>query len=179
MRILICVVLAVTMLSGCGQPKDFETMSDSYVQQELPQAREVLLQLPEDATKAVFGDGDTGTLYLCDSYCIAVQTIPSGNLDATLREVTGYGRDRVQLWERKEGEISRFVCVWVSAGEGGDIVFESGDVLTEGCDPVFAEGIMDEFQLKTLVRHMRGGQRKVLCHSSHLHNRQKVSTLPH
>ena len=120
MRILICVVLAVTMLSGCGQPRDFETMSDSYVQQELPQAHEVLLRLPEDATKAVFGDGDTGTLYLCDSYCIAVQTIPSGNLDATLREVTGYGRDRVQLWERKKGEISRFVCVWVSAGEGGD-----------------------------------------------------------
>ena len=120
MRILVCIVLVTALLSGCGQPVDFETMSDNFVQPELPQPKEVIVQLPEDATKAVLGNGITDTLYLCDGYTIAVQTLSAGNLDATLREVTGYGRDRVQLWERKEGENSRYVCVWVSAGEGGD-----------------------------------------------------------
>ena len=120
MRILVCIVLVVALLSGCGQPVDFETMSDNYLQQELPQPCKANFWLPEDATQTVLGNGVTDTLYLCDGYTVAVQTLPAGNLDATLREVTGYGRDRVQFWERKEGENSRFVCVWVSAGEGGD-----------------------------------------------------------
>jgi hypothetical protein len=120
MKKVFCVILALTLLTGCRQPKTFETMSDTYIQPDLPQAKEVVLLLPEDAAKAVLEAAGTGTLYLCDGYSVAVQTLPAGNLDATLREVTGYGREKVQLWEMKEGEISRYSCVWASAGEGGD-----------------------------------------------------------
>ena len=120
MKKLVFVVLALTLLSGCQQPKTFETMSDSYVQPEPPEAQKVILQLPEDAAKAVFEANRADTLYLCDDYSVAVQTLPAGNLDATLREVTGFGVEKVQLWEKQDGEVSRFVCVWVSAGEGGD-----------------------------------------------------------
>ena len=95
-------------------------MSDSYEQPEPPNPCQVTLELPEDAAKAVLEDAGVGTLYLCDGYTVALQTLSSGNLDATLREVTGYGAEKVQLWERKEGDISRYVCVWTSVGEGGD-----------------------------------------------------------
>lgn len=120
MKIILCTLLILTMLTGCQQPKTFETMSDSYVQPELPEARQVLLQLPEDAAQAVLEAPGTGTLYLCDSYSVAVQTLTAGDLDATLREVTGYGREQVQLWQRKDGEFTRISCVWAAAGEGGD-----------------------------------------------------------
>ncbi len=119
MKIFLCMVLAL-LLTGCTQPKDFETMSDSYIEPELPLAQRVDFQLPEDAAKAVLESAEAGTLYLCDNYSVAVQTLPAGNLDATLREVTGYGAEKVQLWEKKEGELSRLVCVWTAAGEGGD-----------------------------------------------------------
>lgn len=119
MKIFLCMVLAM-LLTGCAQPKDFETMSDAYMEPELPLAQRVDFQLPEDAAKAVLEAAGTGTLYLCDGYSVAVQTLPAGNLDATVREVTGYGRDKVQLWQQKEGEYSRYNCVWASAGEGGD-----------------------------------------------------------
>ena len=119
MKIFLCVILAV-LLTGCTQPKDFETMSDSYIEPERPLAQKVVFQLPEDAAKAVLESDGTGTLYLCDGYWVAVQTLPAGNLDATVREVTGYGADQVQLWQRKEGDIARYSCVWASAGEGGD-----------------------------------------------------------
>ena len=95
-------------------------MSDAYIEPELPLAKRVVFQLPEDAAKAVLESDETGTLYLCDGYWVAVQTLPAGNLDATVREVTGYGADQVQLWQRKEGDIARYSCVWASAGEGGD-----------------------------------------------------------
>ena len=120
MKVSLCVMLVLMLLTGCQQPKDFETMSDSYVEPEPPQPCQVMLELPEDAAKAVLEDASAGTLYLCDGYCVAVQTLPAGNLDATLREVTGYGAEKVQLWQKKEGDISRYVCVWASAGEGGD-----------------------------------------------------------
>lgn len=120
MKKVFCVVLALMLLSGCQQPKDLETLSDNYEQLDLPQPKEVFLHLPEDAAKAVLDAAGTGTLYLCDGYSVAVQTLPAGNLDATLRQVTGYGRERLQLWEVKEGEVSRYSCVWASAGEGGD-----------------------------------------------------------
>lgn len=120
MKIVLCIVLVLTMLSGCSEPKTFETMSDSYEQPEIPRAGEIFLQLPEDAAKEVLQAAGAGTLYLCDGYTVAVQTLPAGNLDATVREVTGYGRDKVQLWQQPEGELSRYTCVWASAGEGGD-----------------------------------------------------------
>lgn len=119
MKIFLCMVLAL-LLTGCTQPKDFETMSDAYIEPELPLAQRVDFQLPEDAAKAVLESAEAGTLYLCDNYSVAVQTLPAGNLDATLHEVTGYGAEKVQLWEKKEGELSRLVCVWTAAGEGGD-----------------------------------------------------------
>ena len=118
MKTFLCTLLAVILLTGCQQPKDFETMSDSFVEPEQPQAKEVVFQLPEDAAKAVLEN--SGTLYLCDGYSVALQTLTAGNLDATLREVTGYGSDKVQLWQRKEGDILRYECVWACAGEGGD-----------------------------------------------------------
>lgn len=120
MKIFLCMILALVLLTGCQQPKDFETMSDSFAQPDVPQPKEVFLNLPEDAAKAVLEDPGAGTLYLCDDYSVAVQTLPAGNLDATLREVTGYGREKIQLWEKKEGDNSRYVCVWTAAGEGGD-----------------------------------------------------------
>ena len=120
MKKVVCLIFAMALLAGSQQPKDLETLSDSILQPELPQSKEIFLQLPEDAAKAVLEAAGTGTLYLCDGYSVAVQTLPAGNLDATLREVTGYGREKIQLWEKKEGNISRFVCVWTAAGEGGD-----------------------------------------------------------
>lgn len=120
MKVFLWVMLILMLFTGCQQPKDFETMSDSYEQPELPQPCQVNMELPEDAAKAVLEDAGAGTLYLCDGYCVALQTLEAGNLDATLREVTGYGVEQVQLWDWKEGDISHYVCVWASAGEGGD-----------------------------------------------------------
>ena len=120
MKKVLSVVLVMILLAGCQQPKDLETLSDNFVQPDLPQPKEVFLNLPGDAAKAVLEASGTGTLYLCDGYSVALQTLPAGNLDATLREVTGYSRERVQLWETKEGDNARYVCVWTAAGEGGD-----------------------------------------------------------
>lgn len=117
--LLLCLL---PMLAGCSQPRDFETMSDQYIEPEMRPSAELVVALPADAARPTATGEDGSSLYLCDGYCIVVQTLPAGDLDGTLRQTTGYARDQLQLLERKEGEHRRYECVWTAAGEGEDQV---------------------------------------------------------
>ncbi len=109
-------------LAGCAQPKEFETMADSYEIPELPPAEEVSLLLPTEAAATVMETGDDATIYLCDGYTVAVQTFQGGDLNKTLLAVTGYGRDQLTVMSWQQGELTRHECVWTAAGENGDQV---------------------------------------------------------
>lgn len=122
MRKLVIFLLGVLFLTGCGDPKVFETMSDLYYVPEAASAAQTAVQLPDNAVIAVAGSKESGRIYLCDGYTVAVQTLSSGNLDTTLRAVTGYARQKLQLMKRQDGDLTRYECAWVSAGEGGDQV---------------------------------------------------------
>lgn len=117
----ICLPLLL-VLSGCGTPKDYETMADQYLEPEPPAAAAVRVQLPEDASVMTISEDTAGTIYLCDCYSVTVQTLASGDLDATLRSVTGYGAGQLQLYKLEQEGLKRYECVWAAAGEGGDQV---------------------------------------------------------
>lgn len=114
--VLICVLL---MLAGCSQ-QTFETVTDLHQDGPLPQAKSICLDLPKEAALPTMESEESGKLYLCDGYSIAVQTLSGGDLDGTLRQLTGFSRDALTVMERKTGDISRYDCVWTAAGEGQD-----------------------------------------------------------
>ena len=114
--------LVMMLLTGCGKPIDYETMSDRYVPAVMPEAAQIQLSLPEDAAVLTLADESGGALYLCEDYSIAVQTLPAGNLDSTLRELTGYGTPQLQLYSWQQDKLQRHECVWTSAAETGDQV---------------------------------------------------------
>lgn len=120
MKKLLIAVLVCLLLQGCGQPEVFETMSDQYLVPETPEAQETSFWLPEGAALQV--SGGSGEMYLCDDFTVSVQTFPSGDLDATLRSVTGYGKDRLSLLQWKTAQGTRTDCAWASQGEEGDLV---------------------------------------------------------
>ncbi len=115
-------ILAALLLTACGAPKDFETMSDVYDAPQPAEAAEMVFSVPQDAAVQVMEAEGAGSLYQCDGYSVMAQTLSSGDLDATLRAVTGYPRDALQVLQRKDGTLTRYECVWSSAGEGGDQV---------------------------------------------------------
>lgn len=117
MKICIAIGLILLLLSGCGAATTFETISDEYVQPAAVTMRQLQLSLPEDVAVTTFGDSQSGTLYLCDGYSIAVQTMASGDLDRTVRSISGFSRDSIALIQTEAGLIDRYECVWVSAGE--------------------------------------------------------------
>ena len=118
-----CVLLLLISLTftGCATEDTFETVADDMIQSVAAPKAEILLELPEEAAAPV-AQGDSGTLYQCDGYEIALQTFDSGDLDATLRSSTGYSREGLTVIETRQGKIKRYDLVWSCLGEQGEQV---------------------------------------------------------
>lgn len=162
MKKLLVWLLLPLLLAGCGQPEDFETMSDVYEMPELPPAEPVTVHFPPETAITVMESPDGAKLYLCDGYSIAVQTFQGGDLKRTLRAVTGYDDDKLLVMERKQDALDRYECVWTAAGEGGDqvgrtVVLDDGtyhytltlmsDAETAGKLTAVWQDILDSFKL--------------------------------
>lgn len=164
MKKCLIVIMLALLLTGCAEPKTFETMSDVYYQPEISTASQISLSLPEDAAVSVMKNPLTGSIYLCDGYTVTLHTVSAGDLDATLRDATGFSRENLLVMERNDGENRRYECVWAAAGEGEDqvgraVVLDDGSyhyVLTVMADAHRAGGltetwqqIMDSFSVNT------------------------------
>lgn len=116
------VFLMISLLfTGCAAEDTFETVADEWVQSAAAPMGNILVSLPEEAAAPV-SESENGTLYQCDGYEILLQTLTSGDLDATLRTVTGHGREDLTLLETRTGDIKRYDLVWSCLGEEGDQV---------------------------------------------------------
>lgn len=115
------VLLALLLLNGCAAEETFETIGDELVQSAGTPARQVNLTLPEEAAVPV-SESEAGQLYLGDGYEILVQTLSSGDIDATIRSVTGFGREEITLMQTGVGAVKRYELVWSCMGETGDRV---------------------------------------------------------
>lgn len=120
MKKLCLGLILVLMLAGCGNPDVFETMSDTYLVPEAVPAQQTSMLLSEDSAIQIENTSSNDSIYLCDDYCVMVQTFASGNLNATIRSVTGYAKDKLLVMQRETDGIRSYECVWASAGEGGD-----------------------------------------------------------
>lgn len=115
------LLLAVLMLSGCGEQEVFEQVEDVY-QVMAPRAAAVYVQLPEEAAVTAMGSGKENAIYFCDGYTLTVQTLAGGDLDRTLRQVTGFSGEQLTLLKTRTGEVEGYECAWTCTGEGGDQV---------------------------------------------------------
>lgn len=131
MKKLVWLAGMILLLSGCAAEPTFETVSDEYVQPVSVQMRQMMLSLPDDAAALSVQSDEGGNLYFCDGYTITVQVLDSGDLDKTLRQCSGFGKDALQLMETAQNDVKRYDWVWTAAGEGEDQVGR-GAVLDDG-----------------------------------------------
>ena len=117
-----CLMMTLAMLlCGCGGAQTFETVADELVMNASAQPREILLTLPEETLLPAM-ETEQGTLYLCDGYDVAVQTMEGGNLDATVRQVSGFGKEDLTIMQTKAGEYTCYEFVWTAATDLGQQV---------------------------------------------------------
>lgn len=119
MKKVVIIALCALLLCGCSTAETFETVGDEYVQSAIQQQKTVSLTVEEGAVAI---HGDTGTIYLCDGYEMTVEICAAGNLSATFEMLTGFGTGDLTVIETSASELTRYECVWASAGEGGDQV---------------------------------------------------------
>lgn len=127
----IVAVAAGLLLSGCGTQTTFETIADEVSQQVLAVPREMKVQLPSESAVFTMESPAHRTLYDCDGYIAATQSLPGGDVSSTLKEVTGYTLDQLKPVETEAGVYQRYDFVCTMAGENGDEVCR-GTLIDDG-----------------------------------------------
>lgn len=151
---MVIAVLIALLLTGCRSVGTLETVTDTWDTPQMPEPQELMLELPKNAAMATLTSEKAGTLYFCNGYTVAVQTMPAGNLDGTLREITGYGRENLKIMETGSGECTRYDFVWSCAGENGDQVCR-GAVLSDGNYHYTMTAMIDEENAGALSETMQ------------------------
>lgn len=106
-----------------------ETVADEIVD-VWASPRQVVAQLPPEAA-APASESDEGKIYICDGYEIVLQTLEGGDLEKTIRSVSGYGREAVTVVESWQADYKRYDLVWACAGEKGERICR-GTILDDG-----------------------------------------------
>jgi hypothetical protein len=123
-------LLLPVLLCGCGVEETLETVADEWVVPVMAQPREVSLRLPEELAMPVLEVEDR-KLYLAEDYEIMLETMASGDLDATIRSLTGYGSERLTVIRTGYHDTDRYDFVWSAAGESGERLGR-GTILDDG-----------------------------------------------
>ena len=117
---VLCVLCTVLLLCGCQMRRDYETMADTYIQPDAPAMGEVTLLLPTGAEAVTVENGQNGKMWMCEDYWVCLETSQSGNLEETLRTLTGHSKEQLSPICLDNGQQKRYECVWMSVGENGD-----------------------------------------------------------
>jgi len=127
--IWIWALVALTM-TGCAAAETFETVSDEVILPVMAQPREIVLELPQDAAAPVL-ENEERQIYLGEDYELMVQILPGGDLDSTVRTLSGYEKETLTLIQTQWESVSRYDFVWACAGENGDRLGR-GTILDDG-----------------------------------------------
>ena len=149
MKRILLVLLMSLLLAGCAEAELGETVADVWQEAVTVAApRETRLELPGEAVACAM-ESDTGRLYFGDGSEVMVQTLSGGDLDATIRSLTGFDREDITVIQ-SQSDPKRWEFAWASAGEGGERLGR-GVVLDDGnyhyCLTVLQDADDDDCQI--------------------------------
>lgn len=119
------------LLSGCKAEETLETVSDEWIVPVMAQPREVSVRMPEDLVLPVL-EQEGRQLYMGPNYEIMLETMAAGDLQATIRNLSGYEQEQLTILETDQGEWNRYEFVWTAVGEQGHrlgraVILDDGD----------------------------------------------------
>ncbi len=124
------VLLALAcMLTGCAAEETMETVADVW-QEEAPEPREITVSLPDEAAAPAMESG-ARRMYVCQDHEILVETREGGDLQETIRALTGFEKEELTVVETEREGVTRYDFVWVTSTEEGQRLGR-GVVLDDG-----------------------------------------------
>ena len=149
MKKLWVILLSAILLAGCSKEQTLETVSDVHVTPTAAVMQQILVQLPPELSAPALQDEETGALYLCDDYCVTVQTVTAGDLERTIRNATGMEKEELQIMQTQQGNMQRYQWVWAANGENG-IQVGRGCVLDDGSYHYVLTALAEESNMKKI-----------------------------
>lgn len=143
MKKLWVIPLVAMVLAGCGGNKTLETVADVHVAPVAVVAQRIQVQLPPELSSPTLQREDTGTLYMCDTYSVTVQTVEAGDLEKTIRNATGMDKENLDLLQTRQDNVKRYQWVWTANGENG-IQVGRGCILDDGAYHYVLTALADE-----------------------------------
>jgi len=140
---ILAIVLMLLMLTGCGTQTVWETVEDQWMETAAA-CRTVTVDLPKEAAAPALQNTDGSALYLCDGYTLTVQTFAGGDLDATVRQLTGFSLEQLTCIQTQCDAWKQYSCVWSAVGEGGDHVGRA--VILDDGSYHYAVSVMADFE---------------------------------
>lgn len=121
MKKLVCLLLLMTTLCGCGNMTEpvFETISDEIERVVAAEPKPMAVWLPDDAAAQTMADGETGECYIWGECELRMQTQTGGDIRATLQKLTGLSPDRLTVMEYRRDGLQIYQTVWSATGEEG------------------------------------------------------------
>lgn len=119
MKKFLLFVSMILLLTGCGESETFETIADEQMLPAMAQPQEILVSLPGETAMPVV-ESDNGRFYLAGDYEIHIQTLEAGDLNRTVKTLSGFERDALTVMETEQDGMRRYEFVWSCAGENGD-----------------------------------------------------------
>ena len=117
MKKLILLMLVLT-LTGCGRTQVYETVTDELAVPVLAKPREIRFDLAQEPILPAM-ESDGGQIYLCGDFDVMVQTLESGDLQNTVRQISGFLPEELTLIQTASGDVDKYEFVWTSATEEG------------------------------------------------------------
>ena len=121
MKMICSMLLVVLMLAGCGASEVYETVTDELAVPASAQPREILFDLAQEPVLPVM-ESDGGQLYICGDFDVMVQTMESGDLNATVYRISGFLPEELTLIQTASGEVEKYEFVWTSATDEGQLI---------------------------------------------------------
>jgi hypothetical protein len=137
------LLAAMLLLSGCKLQQTMETVGDVDNIEVVSRLQQLELDLPKETFAPALQNESGERIYMCDDYTICVQTFEGGDMDRTLKTLTGFSKDDLTVMETEVDGVKRVSCVWSAAGEGGDHIGRAL-VLDDG-NYHYAVSVMAEF----------------------------------
>jgi len=119
LKMIVPVLLTLMLLVGCGAEETMETVADVWAEPTLPEPGSIRVALPGETALPVI-ESDNGRLYLCNDYEVYLQTMESGDLQQTIRTMSGHSPEELTVLTTTQDGMDRYEFVWASAGETGD-----------------------------------------------------------
>ena len=115
--LLICAL--ALLLTGCKTQQTFETVEDIAPVEPVAVPMQFFVALPDAAATPTFQDENGGELYVCQDYTISKQILESGDMEKTVKTLTGKETQDLQIMKTKQDGCDRYDFVWTTAGEDG------------------------------------------------------------